>query len=293
MTALAPASSAQASSIVPGVSPQVYSQADFDRISDLVREEAGIVLGDGKRMLAYSRIAPLLRESSHSTFRDYLGALKNQPEMIKRTVSALTTNHTYFNRESHHFEHFAEHVRPDFLARASRGEPLRLWSAGSSSGEEIWTLMMVLLGEDKIVGKNIMSQDVIALASDLAEHVLEKASAGQYPLEAISAIPQKLRDNWTAVSGETATVNEDVRKLVRFRQLNLLREWPFSTQFDVIFCRNVMIYFDQPAKEHLVLQLARQLKPGGFLYIGHSERALGPALDLLEVAGPTIYQRKA
>ena len=283
--------------IVPGVSPQVYGERDFERISQLIRREAGIVLESNKRMLAYSRIAPLVRRSGRQTFKDYLDLIEQDGEEQTRAIASLTTNHTYFNREPHHFEHFTQYVRPGLIAQAERGDTVRIWSAGCSSGEEIYTLLMVLLGEDRNEGRQLSKRKIVALASDLAEHAVRAAADAVYPAEALSKIPLALRENWSqTVSGtDTATlgISPDIKRMVRFRQLNLLRPWPFSSQFDLIFCRNVMIYFDAPTKEQLVLNFARQLKPGAHLYIGHSERVSGPATDLLEPVGTTIYRRKA
>lgn len=277
--------------IVPGVSPQVYSQADFSQVAALVRTQAGIVLSDGKRMLVYSRLAPLLRKAGCTTFAEYLAELENDASLQVKTVAALTTNHTYFNRESHHYDHFSKVVRPDLVARANAGESVRIWSAGCSSGEEIWTLMMTLLGPERSAGKALCQTGIIALATDLAEHAVTAAIAGTYPAKAMSEIPEKLRQNWCKQNGDSIEVGSEMRKMVRFRQLNLLRQWPFKEKFDVIFCRNVMIYFDQASKEQLVARLAGQLRPGGHLYIGHSERVTGAGADLLRSVGPTVYQR--
>ena len=282
--------------IVPGVSPQVYGVADFDRIAALLRSEAGIVLSDQKRMLVYSRIAPLVRKSGLHTFGEYLDFIANDPSARTRTIASLTTNHTYFYRESHHFEHFVEHVRGPLIARAEAGESVRLWSAGCSSGEEIWTLMMVLLGENRAEGMRIAGRDIVALASDLADHAVSAAAAAVYPADALEAMPGTLTKLWcNPVPGEVPpklAISDPVRRMVRFRQLNLLRAWPFRQLFDVVFCRNVMIYFDGPSKEQLVAALARQVRPGGYLYIGHSERVSGEALDMLEIVGPTVYRRR-
>lgn len=278
--------------LVPGVSPQVYSLADFNRITRLVHDQAGIVLNEGKRMLAYSRLAPLLRKNGCTTFAEYLDRVDKEPALLTLTVASLTTNHTYFNRESHHFEHFTKIVRPQLLAAAHAGEPVRIWSSASSSGEEIYTLMMVLLGEDLSAGKRLASCDVLALASDLAGHAIAAGIQAQYETKAMEAVPAQLRKNWCRQSGNITEVDEAVRALVRFRQLNLLGDWPMATLFDVIFCRNVMIYFDHETKERLVWRLANQLQPGGHLYIGHSERVSGRAVDLLELVGPTVYRRK-
>ncbi|KPP96321.1 protein-glutamate O-methyltransferase CheR [Erythrobacter sp. HL-111] len=283
--------------LVPGISPMVYSQADFLRIAELARIEAGIVLGERKRMLAYSRLAPLVRRSGRTTFGDYLDLIETDPGEAMDAIAALTTNHTYFNREPHHFAHFEAEVRPALVARASAGGRVRLWSAGCSSGEEVWTLMMVLLGEDRGAGRRIAGRDVIALASDLSGRALARAKAATYPAEALGAMPERLRANWTLPAGANGparlAIGPEPRAMVRFRQLNLLRPWPFNSLFDVIFCRNVMIYFDAAAKEQLVLALARQLVPGGYLYIGHSERVSGEATGLIDPVGPTIYRRRA
>ena len=284
-------------SLVPGISPQVYHEQDFDRIARMVRREAGIVLDEKKRMLAYSRLAPLVRRSGLQTFSDYLNQVESDASARTAMIASLTTNHTYFNREPHHFEHFAAEVRPDLIARAEAGQTVRIWSAGCSSGEEIYTLLMVLLGEDRKAGERLAQRKIIALASDLADHAVRAAEEGIYAEDALAKVPARLRTNWCeagpAGPSPRLSIGRDIRRMLRCRQLNLLHPWPFKAQFDVIFCRNVMIYFDRPTKEQLVLGFARHLRPGGHLYIGHSERVSGPARDLLEPVGNTIYQRRS
>ncbi len=243
-------------------------------------------------MLVYSRLAPLLRKHQCATFRDYLELINVDAELSTRTIAALTTNHTYFNRESHHYDHFASEVRPNLLAAASKGDPVRIWSAGCSSGQEVWTLMMVLLGEQKQTGRKIAGQNIVALASDLADHAVKAGIRASYETEDMKAVPEVLRRNWCREEGRATEVGPELRTLVRFRQLNLLGQWPIRNLFDVIFCRNVMIYFDHETKEELVWRLANQLKPGGHLYIGHSERVSGRASALLDLIGPTIYRRR-
>ena len=278
--------------LVPGISPQVYGLADFRRIADKVHQQAGIVLSDKKRMLVYSRLTPLLRSSNSHSFGEFLDLVEHDRALATRMIEALTTNHTYFNRESHHYDHFARDVRPALLRQAAEAKPVRIWSAGCSSGEEIWTLMMVLLGADPLEGRRIAKQDVVALASDLASHAINAGLAATYEADALEAVPEPLRRQWTSSDGRQVRIGAEPRSLVRFRQLNLLGPWPFRTSFDVIFCRNVMIYFDGPTKDELVWRFANQLKPGGHLYIGHSERVSGRADDLLELVGPTVYRRR-
>lgn len=281
------------SGALSGVSPGVYSARDFEAISRIVYEGAGIVLPPTKAMLVYSRLAPMVRDTNCGTFAAYVERIASNPAERTRAIEALTTNHTFFYREAHHFEHFAETVRPDLLRRIAAREPVRMWSAACSSGEETWSLILTLLGADRNEGRKIAGSDTLVLATDLASHVIAKCNAATYATSDLDPIPAPLRQAWTLPQGETTVIGPEARGLARFKMLNLLGDWPLSRPFDVIFCRNVMIYFDQPTKERLVARLAQQLRPGGHLYIGHSERATGPAeRDLVQV-GPTIYQRRA
>lgn len=281
------------SGALSGVSPGVYSARDFEAISKIVYEGAGIVLPPTKAMLVYSRLAPMVRDTNCGTFAAYVERMRSDAGERTRAIEALTTNHTFFYRESHHFEHFAAKVRPELLQRIAAREPVRMWSAGCSSGEETWSLVLTLLGPDRDQGRRIAASDTLVLATDLVSHVIAKASAATYATNDLEPVPAAIRTPWTEPRGETTAMSAEARQLVRFKLLNLLGEWPLSRPFDVIFCRNVMIYFDQPTKERLVARLAAQLRPGGHLYIGHSERATGPAERELDQVGPTIYQRRA
>lgn len=277
---------------LPGINPGIYRPEDFEQISKIVHEGAGIVLPPAKAMLAYSRLAPLVRSTNSGTFAAYITLLRRDETARRQAIEALTTNHTFFYREEHHFAHFAAAVRPLLIDRLKAGEPVRLWSAGSSSGEELWSLLMTLLGPDRQEGLRIAGRDLVVLASDLARHVLKKAESATYATGDIAAVPAELRKAWTTEAGDSTRINDELLRLVRFRQLNLLEAWPLKRPFDVIFCRNVMIYFDDHDKERLVARFTEQLKPGGYLYIGHSERACGPAEAQLNLIGPTIYQRR-
>lgn len=277
--------------LLPGVSPSVYGAADFEAIRKLVHDTAGIDMPPSKAMLVYSRLIPLVRKSGCTTFGAYIERIANDPHEQSLTICALTTNHTFFYREAHHFEHFASQVRPGLIERLDRRAPVRLWSAGCSSGEETWSLAMTMLGADRGHGKTLAGRDLLILASDLATHAIQAAEEGLYTAEALNAVPEPLRKAWTEPAGERMSISQTARSIARFRHLNLLHKWPMSNQFDVIFCRNVMIYFDQPTKERLVERFAAQLIPGGHLYIGHSERVSGPASECLQLVGPTIYRK--
>jgi chemotaxis protein methyltransferase CheR len=285
------------SEALPGISPGIYTPEDFRAVSEMVHTEAGIVLATGKAMLVYSRLAPLVRESNCGTFAAYVARMRANDGERMRAVNALTTNHTFFFREDHHFNHFAQEVRPAMLRRLESGGAARIWSAGCSSGEETWSLVMTLLGQDQSRGIATARRDIRVLASDLAERVLIQAREAHYTTDSLKTVPEPLRRAWTvtdpAKSTAGATIAEPLRAIVRFRMLNLLGEWPMKGKFDVIFCRNVMIYFDTETKERLVDRFADRIAPGGYLYIGHSERVSGPGARKLRLVGPTIYQRNA
>lgn len=270
-----------------------FTKRDFDTICDIVRARAGIVLGAGKGSFVQTRLMRLVREAGVDTFSAYVDRVQQDADERDRMVEALTTNHTKFFREDHHFDHFRAEVRPGLIRRAAARETVRLWSAGSSSGEEVFSLAMTLLGTEPSDARTILGGDVALLATDIAAHVLQLGRSGLYPASAADAIPVPLRERWTTAEGRDLAMAEPLRRLIRFRQLNLLDEWPISGRFDSIFCRNTMIYFDTPTREALQTRLVDVLKPGGFLYIGHSERLSGRAADAMQLVGPTIYKKGA
>lgn len=278
---------------VSGISPDIFNERDFRAIAQLVMDEVGITLPASKAMLVYSRFAPLIRKAGCTTFKRFIELMYNDAAVMAQGIAALTTNHTFFYRESHHFEHFVSQVRAKLVTKAKSGAPVRIWCAGCSSGEEAWTIAMSFLGPDRQQGLELLKKDVLLLASDIAPHALEKAIGATYPEKDIEAVPEPLRKAWVTTQNGVAKINPQVREFVRFRSLNLLKPWPMKGKFDIIFCRNVMIYFDNPTKERLVDRFADILLPEGVLYIGHSERVSGPALRKLEQTGPTLYERVA
>jgi chemotaxis protein methyltransferase CheR len=275
----------------PGVSEQIYSRRDFEAIRAMIYQQAGIVLPPGKSTLVYSRIAPLVRESNCGTFAVYIARIQNDAVEARKAVCALTTNHTFFWREPHHFEYFRENIRPELVSRLRAGGSVRIWSAGSSSGEEVYSLVMTLLGTDPREARMIMDADIAILASDLADHALAKARAAQYDADAVEPLPAELRARWVQTSGGVATIAPEAARMVSFRMLNLHGRWPLKRHFDVIFCRNVMIYFDQPTREKLISRFTEQLEPHGHLFIGHSERVSGPAEQWLQLVNLTTYRK--
>ncbi|WP_112381464.1 CheR family methyltransferase [Sphingomonas carotinifaciens] len=268
------------------------SDGDYETIARMAHAHAGIMLGTGKRQLVYSRLAKQVRRRGMADFADYVALLRNDADARREAIFALTTNHTKFFREDHHFTHFAQHVRPDLLARSERGTPVRLWSAACSSGEEPYTLAMTLLGEDRAGGGRIAQRDIAILATDLAPHVIATAKAGRYPAEMARDIPDRFRRTWVKPVGDEIAMAPELQRVIAYKHLNLLESWPMRGRFDVIFCRNVMIYFDEPTKARLLERFAGLIPAGGYMYIGHSERLIGPAATMFDSVGHTIYRRR-
>jgi len=271
-----------------------FSEDDFRSLSKLAYERTGIVLPESKRNLIYGRLSRRLRALGITSFRDYRAYLAEEggAQEMQNFVNSISTNLTKFFRESHHFDHFRTAVAVPHAQRRGRGDNrLRVWSAGCSTGEEPYTIALVIQRDVPDVAR----RDVRILATDIDTDVLAKAARGEYPENALESVPQSYHRYFQArtVAGETLIRPGDTtRSLIAFRKLNLLGPWPFRGPFDAIFCRNVMIYFDGPTKATLIERFIQHIKPGGWLYIGHSESLLGshPGLALV---GRTIYRREA
>jgi chemotaxis protein methyltransferase CheR len=267
-----------------------FSEADFQALSKIAYEHAGIMLPEAKKNLLYGRLSRRLRSLSLSSFEDYRQYLKeNSGEELQLFINALSTNHTKFFREQHHFEHFVSDVVAPFLRAHPTGGRLRVWSAGCSSGEEPHTIALILHAEIK----DIASRDVRILATDIDTDVLRKAAQGIFSAESVAAVPAKYRAPLAKADGDNVAIDRKVCSLISFGHLNFMDDrWPMRGPFDAIFCRNVMIYFDGPTKTTLVDRFTDLLRVGSWLYIGHSESLLG-SHPRLKLAGRTIYRRTA
>lgn len=259
------------------------SPQQFGQISETVRTVAGIRLPPGKETLVRSRLAKRLRALGLDGFEAYLAHVDGDESgaELKEMVDALTTNKTSFFRESAHFDYLAEEVLPEL---PGRGE-LRLWSAGCSSGEEPCTLAMVLAEH--------LSSGLSAriLATDISGHSLAAARAGVYSAAVAETIPDRLRRRYMErLSDERYRVVERLRGMTRFARLNLMGTWPMRGPFDVVFCRNVMIYFERETREQLVARFHGLLRDGGYLFVGHSESLTGLTHDF-EYVQPAVYRR--
>ncbi|WP_084439228.1 CheR family methyltransferase [Sphingobium sp. TCM1] len=267
--------------------------AQFREIAAIMQKDARIHLVEAKMTLVHSRLSRRLRENGLTRFADYLALVRDDAQERAAMVVALTTNHTHFFREAHHFDHLRAHVLPRLQARARAGQKVRIWSAGCSSGEEVYSIAMTMAGESGSSAAWLKQGDVRLLATDIAPHVVRAVSDARYATGTIQPIPAAYRQQWLRQEGaDSHVVSDALRSLVTARVLNLFEPWPMRQSYDAIFCRNVMIYFDDKAKAELEARFVEMLSPGGTLYIGHSERLIGPAAALMEPAGQTIYVRR-
>ena len=270
----------------------VLTAQDFKQIASLLHAEAGIYLPETKQALVYSRLAKRLRALGLESFRDYceLVSGNNGIDERQKMISALTTNVTRFFREPHHFEHLRKSVLPPLLESARRGGRVRIWSAGCSNGQEPYSIGLTIL--DMMPDAN--SYDIKILATDIDTNMIAEGRQGIYGRSAISAVPSALRDRWfvavRGASGEGWGASDELRQLVAFRELNLITRWPMQGRFQAIFCRNVVIYFEEDTQNQIWARYAAQLAPGGYLYIGHSERLTGPATAKFKPEGITTYK---
>lgn len=266
-----------------------FAAADHQAIARMVYDELGILLPDGKAQLVYGRVAPRVRACGLDSVSSYVRLIEQDEEERSRMFDALTTNHTSFFRESHHFDDFVERMWPGLAQRLANGGRVRLWSAACSSGEEPYTWLMAALGSDRTAAQRLLKADLRMLATDVSPSVLATARAGRYAAATLRTVPAGLRNAWVKGSGDALTVDPLLREAIAFRPLNLLGPWPMRGKFDSICCRNVMIYFDEPTKARLQARLADQLVTGGMLYIGHSERLSPDVARRFECVGRTAY----
>lgn len=260
----------------------------FSAISELMEKAAGIVFPDSKSSLVHSRITKrvvALRMSGVDEYMDFLEKSEGAGE-LEQLIFALTTNVTRFFREPHHFDDLRNSVFPELIKRAKIGQRVRIWSAGCSSGEEPYTIAMTALLLDPDIGKS----DFKILATDLDRNVLNKGKAGAYSASALRSIPSEYHGHVTR-KGEEFVMSAAAKHLITFRELNLLHDWPFAGNFDVIFCRNVVIYFSDKVSEKLWGRFASRLVPGGRLFAGHSERIREPKMMGLKPYGTSSYEK--
>ncbi|MDX1453163.1 MAG: protein-glutamate O-methyltransferase CheR [Oleiphilaceae bacterium] len=264
------------------------SKQEFSQLCALAYRYTGIVLGGHKRHMVYGRLVRRLRALRLSDFSQYLPLIDHvdKPE-TDHFINAITTNLTSFFREQHHFDFIADTAVAQWQQRHTDYR-LRLWSAGCSSGEEAYSLAVTLCKN-----LNLLTWDVKILATDIDSRMLQFAAEGQYEKAQVGKLHQADLEQWFDTDKEAMglRVKNKVKDLVRFKRLNLLEKWPMKGPFDLIMCRNVMIYFDKPTQQDLLRRFSELLCPGGYLMVGHSE-TLHYDSELFAPMGKTIYRRR-
>lgn len=269
---------------MPAASRGTPSERDFDlgdvefaRIQTLLKQRSGIDIGAGKRMLVYGRLARRMRALALTRFSDYLGLIEDpRSDESSKFLNALTTNVTDLFREEHHFEILATRIVPEMLAAGAT--KLRIWSAACSAGDEPYSIALTL---ERLPG--VAKLDARVLATDIDTEILEQARLGIYPVERVAKLKPEYRSSFQrGIGGNagSARINPALRSMITFKQLNLMDSWPMKGPFDVIFCRNVFIYFDTQTRNRLVERFSELLRPGGYLFLGHSESPSGNAAGL-------------
>lgn len=262
-----------------------FDSADFERVRTLIYQRAGIHLQPGKQAMVYSRLSRRLRETRHHSFGDYLQWLERgaagEAEW-QEFINCLTTNLTSFFREEHHFPLLAQALQ------ARRGKPVRIWCNAASTGEEPYSLAMTVI---ETLGAGA---DCRILATDIDTNVLATAARGVYEAAARGLSPERLKAHFLRGTGANAgsiRVKPELARLIDFRTFNLMSaQWSFPEPFDIVFCRNVMIYFDAPTQKRVLEHMHRALRPGGMLFVGHSEN-FSDARELFRLRGKTVYER--
>jgi len=263
-----------------------FGSADFERVRQLIYLRAGISLHAGKQAMVYSRLSRRLRDTGHKSFSSYLQWLEHPQGVAgdaewQEFVNCLTTNLTSFFREDHHFTELAR----DLKARPQR--PLRIWCNAASTGEEPYSIAMT-------VSESVGASGVSILASDIDTKVLATAQRGVYAADSRGLSEQRLKTHFlrgTSANAGFIRVKPELAKMIAFCSHNLMEsQWSLGDPFDIVFCRNVMIYFDAPTQRRVLERIHRVMKPGSLLYVGHSEN-FSEARDLFHLRGKTIYER--
>jgi chemotaxis protein methyltransferase CheR len=268
------------------------TEKEFQLISDLVRERFGINLTEKKKALVRGRLNSLVKSKGFSSFGDYYKTVVNDTtgNSLLSLIDKISTNHSYFFREADHFKFLTDTVLPEILQRlgGQNSNSLRIWCAGCAAGEEAYTVAMVLAD---FFGSDLSKWDIGLLATDISVSALKRAIDGIYSVDKLKFVSPQYRKYFKKLGNGEYSVESSIKRMVLFKRLNLMRdEFPFKGKFHVIFCRNVMIYFDQKTKNDLVNRFHHYLQEDGYLFIGHSE-TLGREMEKLRYVQPTVYKK--
>ncbi len=266
------------------------TEKDFSFVKSLVYRESGIVIGDHKKEMIYRRLSRRVRDLELCNVSRYCELLRksNCNETIN-FINAVTTNLTSFFREPHHFDYLSKEFSSNFIKKDKKR--LRIWSSACSTGEEPYSIAISLLNA---FGSDVRGLDAKILATDLDTEVIKTARRGCYQEDRVKNLPRSMKSNWFDSNRDKGTydIKQEAKDLVTFNKLNLLGEWPMKGKFDIVFCRNVLIYFDQKTQLKLIERFYDCLEPDGILILGHSESILKGS-QVFESLGKTIYQKIA
>lgn len=270
-----------------------FTDKHFQQIRKRVLEHTGIHLSEIKMDMVYSRLARRLRQLHLTSFADYLELLQRSDNSeLGNFINSITTNLTSFFREKHHFDFLRSTVLPQLMQLNAASKTIRIWSAGCSTGEEPYSLAITV----KEAIPDNLGWDVRILATDLDTNVIATGKEGVYSLDRVSGLPADVQQRWFCRGKGERTgfvkISSALRDLIIFKQLNLMGQWPIKPGVDVIFCRNVVIYFDKDTQRGLFERYANILRPDGYLFVGHSE-TLYKVSERFKLLGKTIYQRMA
>lgn len=266
------------------------TDAEFYRIHTFLKGRYGVDMSKKKEIIK-GRLENYVRNQGFETYREYMDALEADPtgEMEKKLVDILTTNHTYFMRESEHFDFLKEEVLPYLRKKEERNKDLRIWCGAASTGEEPYTLAMILMD---FFGLEQEKWDTQILATDISTEVLTNAIRGEYSIEQVQNMPETFRRRFfrNLPDGENCVVTDELKKQVIYRKFNLMDEFPFRRKLHVVFLRNVMIYFDEQTKREVTQKVYDALEPGGYLFIGRTE-TIDKEKVPFEMVQPSIFRK--
>ncbi|MDH5517294.1 MAG: protein-glutamate O-methyltransferase CheR [Gammaproteobacteria bacterium] len=268
----------------------VFTEKDFNYLRKVANEYSGIIVSDDKYDMYYARIAKRVRTLGMADFSEYCTYLKqNHDKEFTNFINSITTNLTSFFRENYHFDYLASHIIPELKVKYAGKKSFRVWCSAASTGEEPYSIAITLAEN-----LNLDNWDISFLATDIDSDVLNTARAGVYDSQRIENISKSRKARWFSKgSGENkgiVKVNDKLRQLISFKRLNLIQEWPLKKKLDIIFCRNVFIYFDGPTKEMIIERYYDLLNDGGYLILGHSESIHSMNKDF-QTVGHTIYRK--
>ena len=269
-----------------------FTDKDFNLIRKQIYEKTGINLTPAKRDMVYSRLVRRLRQLGMTKFSDYTNLLDDGDDKeLVQFINAITTNLTSFFREPHHFTYLAKTIFPHLIRTKINSRKIRIWSAGCSTGEEPYSIAMTVLQHFP----GVRQWDIKILATDLDSNVLEKAKSGVYHQDRIRDLDASLVKKWfirgTNGNEQNVKIKQEAQDLITFNRLNLMEGWPIKGKFDVVFCRNVVIYFDKQTQKLLFERFAEHIENDGHIFLGHSE-TMFKVSDRFDLIGQTMYKLK-